>query len=493
LNCIGWIPSADGHISFSLIGAGTAPKSYRYSATLLAENSREVRRWVTVFQKRKNMDRPWLFRIFSREARHYWLLLGESLPAKYYTDPGEPHEILDKQGMLRGQILFVPFQVNVPAEWASGPGVGDPKTDQRRQWKRIRRRLRQILRPDRPAEDGRVFAEVADQIASIREERIAMVLIEFALFRTGELRLWLSQSEILKVEQDNSYPKSDLYVGLYEIPPSHSLLRQAYYFLKDAVHHHVHHNGLSDQIIPPVFHPDDDSDPDLYGKPSLCEQRWHRETLWGLSRTIEELVRKGTRTTLRNALGFICFAESFQSTLAKHVRKNGFLNDFAPVSDFHLYDFKSLRESVRIALERDTWSLAGKAAMTGSIVAVLLSSIAAANVIANHPNTSIPNMWRGWLSDLLYNAPYAAPLTFTGAVGLAFMWIYSESTFLRTIFWPVHSWNRFIRSHIRYLMSIYKGSGRRFIAFVITLVAYTIPLGILSWLALVLWRLSIKA
>lgn len=483
MNCIGWIPSADGHLSFSLIGAGTSPACHRFSAMVPTDDNSAAQRKVAAFQLRRNRDRPWLFRRFSNEARHHWLLVGDSLRASYYTDPGEPHPILDHQGMLRGRIVFIPHQVD--AELGDPLHIGQAKLTL--QWKTVRAGIEQALRPSRPADDPAAFTELEAEIERMRELKFVTTTIEFALFRTGELRLWMTADEIAKVEPDGNYPKTDFYLGMEEIPKSHSLLRQAYYFVKDAAHHHVHHDGATDQIIPLVFHPDDDANPQIAGQPSINEQRWHRETLWGLSRTIEELVRKGTRETLRNALGFICFAESYQSTLAGYVRNNGSLNHFTRICDFHLYDFKSLRESVRIALERKTWSLPGKAAMAGSILAVGLSSLIATNAVGSHQGVDNSAMWDGWFARILYHAPYLLPLICSALITGVFFWIYSEANFLRGSFALAHRWNRFVRSHVRYAVNHYRGPGKNWLAMGMTVVCYVPPIGILTGIAWLLY------
>ncbi|MCW3847869.1 hypothetical protein OF829_11515 [Sphingomonas sp. LB-2] len=479
LNCIGWIPSADGHLSFSMIGAGTRPPCHRFSAMVPNGDMSGAQRKVAAFQLRRNTDLPWFFRRFSKQARHHWLLAGDSLAASYYTDPGKPHHILDHQGMLRGRIIFIPYQEDAP--------TGDPlhigQAELTRQWEGVRKGIQRALRANRRADDQAAFHELEREIERMSELKFETTTIEFALFRTGELRLWITADEIVTVEPDDNYPRTDLYVGMDEIPYSHSLLRQAYYFVKDAVHHHVHHDGESDQIIPLVFHPDEDSDPEVKGEPSVSEQRWHRETLWGLSRTIEELVRKGTRETLRNALGFMCFAESFQSTLTGHVRKNGSLNHFAKICDFHQYDFKNLRESVKIALDRKSWSLPGRAAMVGSVLAVGLSSLIAANAIGNHPHPNEASMWEGWFSRFLYQAPYALPLICSGLITAAFLWIYSEVEFTRWFFGPALAWNRFVRSHVRHLVDKYEGAAKDWLAMALTALFYALPIGALGLVA----------
>lgn len=492
LHCIGWIPTADGHLSFSLIGEGTSPVCDRYSAMIPNGDKAKAIRKVGLFQERRNIDIPWLFRVFSGEARHHWLLVGEAKPASYYTDPGEPHKILDQQGMLRGQIIFVPYQSNNDKPRQAGHSdtpdrdndqIG--KLDLEERSERIRSQIATTLRPSRKADDAVAFEELEGEVKQLLDGLLTATAIEFALFRTGELRLWLTADEIAKLESTDDYPKDDNYAGLDEIPNSHSLLRQAYYFVKDAVHQHVHHDGQSDQIVPPVFYPYEPPS-DEGEQASVCEQRWHRETLWGLSRAIDELVRKGSRETLRNALGFICFAESFQTTLSGHVRRNGYFNQFVAISNFHQYDFKSLRESVRTALDRKSWNLAIKTAMVSSVFAVALSSLIATNAVANHPQPSEPSMWSGPLAQWLYHYPAAFPVACAATITLLFLWVYSEEPFLRRLFYFAHSWNRLGRAHVRYALTNYNWRGKSYFALLLITIFYLVPIALLGGAA---WRI----
>lgn len=502
LTCIGWIPTADGHLSFSLIGQGTKPTCYRYSGLVNDEDGRP-RRNLAVFQRRKSMDIPWLFRWFMPSAKHHWLLTGEALPAKYHTDSGETHPILDQQGMLCGQILFIPYQHDdKPGE--EGDGHAAPRCDMDAKWQAARERIVELLRADRGPDIGKVFSDLDAETDAIAKAGITTLTIEYALFRTGEIHLWMTDHEIAKIRIEKksaapgAYPlhaqigHDDLdadahYIGLSEIPAPHTMLRQAYYFVKDAAHYHVHHDGSSDQIIPLVLDHPEDTDPSSQGEASISEQAWQRETLWGLSRSIEELVRQGTREALRNALGFICFAESFQSTLAQHVRKNGYLNQFAEVVDIHRYDFKSLRESVKIALERNTWSLAGKAAMAGTVATIGLSSVIATNAIGNHPVPGEPSIWDGWLADFIKSYPLAPPAICVALVVLAFFRIYSDTGFLKRLFAIENAWSRFVRSHVRFLMSRYKRAGKPWLSFLLTAAIFLIPIAGLSYLMSLLY------
>lgn len=470
LTCIGWIPSADGHLSFSLIGQGTQPTCHRYSGMVAGTGKGKSFRSIAVFQQRKTLDIPALFRWFMPSAHHHWLLTGDALPAKYHTDPGEPHPILDQQGMLRGQILFIPYQDERDSD-------GWPKDAT---WAKIRDQIVTTLRPDRNPDEAGVFTELADELGAMKEAGLTTVSVEYAFFRTGEIHLWLEAGQVAKIA-----PVAVLTGGeparASEIPKSHTLLRQAYYFVKDAAHYHVHHDGSSDQIVPLVFDQAEDSSVGSHGQPSVSEQSWQRETLWGLSRSIEELVRQGTRDALRNALGFICFAESFQSTLAGHVRKNGHLNDFAPVANIHRYDFKSLRESVRIALERNTWSLAGKAAMAGTVAAISLSSIIATNALGNHPGVNQASIWDGPLTRFIYQFPFAPPMICTMIVVLVFLWIYAEAGFLKPLFRIENAWSRFVRSHLRFAMARYNGHGKDWLSFFLTVIIFPVPICVLGF------------
>lgn len=253
-----------------------------------------------------------------------------------------------------------------------------------------------------------------------------------------------------------------------EMSKQESILRQAYYFVKDATHCHTHHDDASDQLTPLVLKYSDELENGY--ELSQSELQWQRETLWGLSRAIEELVRRGTRHTLRNALGLISFAESFQNTLAGHVRKTRTLNTFGQEKNFHDYDFKSLRESVKVSLDRQTWSLTGKAAMAGSAFAIGLSSVAATNVIANKDG----NMWVGPVADMLYQCPPMFPSTTVVLLSLIFLVVYREADFLRTFFVLENFFASFVRSHIKWVLDRWakKSRSKHMIAVALTFSAF---------------------
>lgn len=457
--CIGWVPTADGHLSFSLIGKGTRPACHRYSRAYKEQvgDNTVTRRMVVAFQQRQNRDAPLIVRMFRPGTKHYWLLTGKTARAKYPTPNQSKRDVLDEQGMLLGTILILPYQSFFEINMTANHG---------------RDKIRHLLRSNQTQGPAYVENTLLEQVRWLERERVETVRVNFALFRTGELHLWMDQSQTDKLRPGDGHElgSGGQFVRTPEMSMQECILRQAYFFVKDAAHFHSHHDGGSDQLTPLVLKQGERDNPET--GLSCSELQWQRETLWGLSRAIEELVRRGTRTSLRNALGLISFAESFQATLAGYVRKDGKLNVFGEEKNFHDYDLKSLKESVKVSLERQTWSLAGKAAMAGSTFAIGLSAVAAANVVGNRKG----DMWEGPVADALYQCPPMFPVSTVVLLGLAFLMIYREADFLRAIFVLENFFSRLVRSHVKWLLTPYTGRKKQTISVGLSFLAFVIAL-----------------
>lgn len=148
--------------------------------------------------------------------------------------------------------------------------------------------------------------------------------------RTGELRLWYSG------ETEPALDAGRLF----------QIAEQAYFFVKDAVHDHTHHDPSSDQITPLTR-----VRPDRTEAGHGNEIAWRRETLWSLSREIERLQRKDGLISLRQSLGVIAYAEAFQNYLMGHERDEAMPTRFRPATGVHDYDFKHLKDSVKASID----------------------------------------------------------------------------------------------------------------------------------------------
>ncbi|WP_097062440.1 hypothetical protein [Sphingomonas guangdongensis] len=247
----------------------------------------------------------------------------------------------DAQGMLLGSIHVMPHQ----REEANAAVQKD-----------VLRRLREAIRILPYEATTSALDDFPDQAAGLAARLNRPARIEFALFRTGEARLWFDE------EATTGFDADQLEV----------LARQSYFFLKDMVHHHVHHDAKSDQITPLVplsSRPLDDR-----------EEHWRRATAWSLTRIVDALARRGNLQDLREATGILAYADAFQSTLLKYRRRVDDPWAFEANALTYGYDYKHVRESLKVQLDQAS---ARRANLGQVVVAGLAGCIAATSLLAS--------------------------------------------------------------------------------------------------------------
>jgi hypothetical protein len=391
----GWVPNVRSHLSFSMIGA--AKRAHTFTAPYRARPSRVV----MVHQHRIVNDYPLPNCLATRlhpDISLHWLLNAETTSTIIpIIEVGVLKPERDRQGLLRGTLSLLPHMHDKGARKRQNhslKGIGD------------------LLGVNSFDSGQGVTAEAFDQKVDAHRKKIFDLIVDsgpsielqFALMRTGECRIWY-ESPIADVEETTL----------------HSVASQAYYFVKDIVHDHTHHDATSDQITP--LHP--------FGR-SLGEEdhddevAWRRETQWSLSREIERLNREGGLTDLRKSLGIIAYAEAFQASLLSHVRTSANvsrqgeataddmppdgtgvpaeagaatlgavpadveLQRFKLSTSVHNYDFKHLKDSIRASIDvtatrrAQTIQLAIAAFTTWIATTALVSSLVSAH------NSSVP-------------------------------------------------------------------------------------------------------
>jgi hypothetical protein len=388
----GWVPNVHSHLSFSLVGTGRGPEV----SALTRKYKDRLARFTATLQRRETDDflAPiWWTRRYRPQAIQHFLLIGSTivvdtpinvidvtveasatdsscnvfkraiktvLPAGTESNVATTRRSVetapDAQGMLRGRIFVFPRQK-----------YAEDRSCQETWLANLRRQLRSDAPLDDAALDGftdRIAREAVD--ASPRH-----VVLEFALFRTGEVRIWMDDAiaETLDEKQRRD------------------VTRQSYFFIKDMVHHHVHHDAKSDQITPlteiGALGADDG------------EEHWRRDTVWSLSRALDALARKGTLQDLREALGILAYADAFQQTLMRYRRRHDDPGQFEPNSVTYRYDFTHIRESLKVQVDqvvsrRTSVSQMLVAGLTGGISATALL----ASIISAH-NSAVTNRQGG--------------------------------------------------------------------------------------------------
>lgn len=379
----GWIPNALGHLSFSLIGQGTRPKAYAAAREGHADGQHVIAHHTRVVGDYALPN--WIMRWFRLGAVHDWLLVGSTAPANYPSSKKIPavSVFVDDRGMLRGTIYFL-AQINRElstrrqrwrTRWLRWRFLGNAK--------RITREL--IGSHGKHPLPEKYNCRMEALIRIFEAKRLQFTHIHFALIRTGEARFWVEEN--VPFENDRSRDAA---------------IKSAYLFLKDVTHRHVHHHHSQDSLLPLVrIRPGG-------------EIEWQRQTIWALSRSIEDNIRRCRRKTLRGALGMIPFAENFHALYSGLMRSPDGRDGFKPVNNLDHYSYEALRKSVTIQLETRSWWLAGMTAVTASFFAITLSAVIAiksissdgrpdwpdylASTISVHPAWTVVIVWAGlWI------------------------------------------------------------------------------------------------
>lgn len=364
----GWVPNVRSHLSFSMIGAAGSAQTWTDAF------SSSPARSIIAHQRRVINDYPypaWLARKVHPDIALNWVLDAQTEATDIpVTRQGKLVAERDRQGMLRGQVRLLPFI--------------EDKHEQERQ-KAALEILRVRMRSwadEKPERNAPQFDQTLREFhASLRDEVLAsgpVITIQFALMRTGECRVWY-EAEPSGLE------------------PQHldRIAEQAYYFIKDVVHTHSHHDATSDQITP-LYRFGQRADEPGHDD----EVAWRRETLWSLSREIERLNREGDLTDQRRALGIIAFAEAFQNSLMGHVRTLDRVDrqllmtkerehPFRVSTSVHDYDFKHLKDSTKAGIDVSATRLALRVQVAVTALTVFISGTALTSSLISTHNSSV--------------------------------------------------------------------------------------------------------
>lgn len=259
----GWVPNATGNLSFGVIG-GPLKEGVHVRQHLRTG----AKRWVLIAQTRINRDRllpRWALPTLgiglpsgSKRRDTTYVMLAASIPIG-----------ADPEGALEG-ILSCLVRPKQQAELALQRLQNTATTFASAT--EAQRHSQPFETPSDPdwASLGTKFTEASG------------VACKFRLFRSGKVFL-----EVTKYPDNLS--QSDL-IGL---------VNQLYYFLKDSVHTHYHHDISSDGIIELA---PENSSPD-----------WRHKTIRNLYREVLELRRSSEADLLSNAMGILAYAKTFDA------------------------------------------------------------------------------------------------------------------------------------------------------------------------------------
>ncbi|MCC6828266.1 MAG: hypothetical protein IT550_08570 [Novosphingobium sp.] len=388
----GWVPNVRSHLSFSMIGA--AKDATAFTQPVAGSTSRVV----MVHQHRVVNDYPMpncLAKLLIPDIALHWVLMADTRPTEIpLMHDGFPKPDRDRQGMLLGTVYLLPYIVD--------------EYDRRVQ-ALATQRISRLLRAERHQSDEAVETLRSAVEAALAESGPSLQL-RVALMRTGECRIWFKA-------EPGAEPGAELGLDRAELD---QIAEQAYYFVKDAVHDHTHHDATSDQITPLYAFGRHDDEPG-----HSDELAWRRETLWSLSREIERLNREEGLTDQRKSLGIIAFAEAFQASLMSHVRTQTGDPKFDTCTAVHDFDFKHLKDSIKASIDVAATRIAQKVQVAIAGVTVFLATTSLVSSCVGTHNASLPKgptgiapgtMTLGGPDWALALFAWSPPLTAAGAV-----------------------------------------------------------------------------
>ena len=348
----GWVPNVSGHLSFNLVDPHSGLPTYNYQSDLAEP------RIVALHRERLAQDYPfpdWLMRRIRPSARQDFILLAQSCAAHtpvLLSD--EPTNIADANGVLVGIVAILP-------------------SEKRARRRKIRNQL--LLDVDEAvteaisqyasgtARDATLTDQLLKGLQDAREH-VACYFLRFALFRTGELRIWFELGEFLGRDIVADPPSDAERLAADHIAP------QAYYFIKDMLHAHYHHDKSSDQLLPLVR---------LKGTEDSIDEddtAWRYATLRGLVRVVVELRQSRSLDAHKRAIGIIAYAKSFQCVLARILR--GRTVDETPrLSPAVMpYDFSNLISSIEAIDASVQAGVTARLQLFAIVVGIFLSGLA---------------------------------------------------------------------------------------------------------------------
>ena len=345
----GWIPTVSGQLSFSIIGHSSAAANCAYVNDLLPRraNNDAPARFIALHQYRTAPDYPWpdwITRWLMPGAAQDFVLIAETCEAKIQVNlprdaSGKPtvDAIPNAQGVLSGKIYILLHDRH-------------PRQDNRN--KAFVAKLKRLMWQSKSESFDVTKESIVKVIDLWRNSGIPLLEVNFSLFRTGEFRVWLDPKPWKKVIGTTFFDDAT------KIFPN-----QIFYFVKDVVHRHYHHNGSSDQML---------SLTKASGDFAKSEIDWRRQTLWGLVRVVMQYRRTGRWPDLQKAKGVAAYAEAFQLSFSNCLRSAEGSEPFVPTSKLSTYDFKHIRESIDVsAADRASTRSATWQALTLGVTIVL--------------------------------------------------------------------------------------------------------------------------
>lgn len=349
----GWVPNVVGHLSFSIVGTHRKQANqplFNGTCDGSADRVIALREWREV---KDYLISGKVLEWLKPQAAQEFILAGRTVHAVAPRVHNEKLQVCpDAQGALLGKVYVIPNESSSVIK------------KRRKEWLYDLDHYleRQDLDPDE------VLDELSSRVKKGRVDSMGILCLSFALFRTGEVRIWFNLKDFLgrEVHKQAITPKPA------ELELARALPAQVYYFIKESVHQHYHHEPHSDQLLPLVRLKDPENE-DLHVENELS---WRRETLWGLARVVSQYRRSNDLSSLKKARGVLAYAEAFQANLGKAERARNTEEGFKLTSQLTVYDFDHIRQSVDSLETAETWRKTGWSQLLALIVGMLFSSLA---------------------------------------------------------------------------------------------------------------------
>jgi hypothetical protein len=273
MNFKGWVPTITGHLSFQNIGGTHYPKSclgFSESGVCLVSQKRDL---LDILMLLPMNSAPFIY-LREKVGNHIFKVTGSfefTLIGKFTA----------KDDALVGHLYFSPYK------------------DNKAKIKKFRKDVNQI-RGD--------FTDSDISVAKSAIDEFAEHTVTFRLLRNGELSLSGASNG-------------------YDPLTEETVANQFYFFMKDIIHVHQHHDPKHDSIT------------------SLTRQEYPRSTQWlketqsSLFRAVIRLKRFKSEKALYQASGLLAYAKAFE------------ISQMDKIKDLRRYNHAEIGDSLRVAKE----------------------------------------------------------------------------------------------------------------------------------------------
>lgn len=333
----GWIPTVTGNLSFSAVGNSSSPKR-------IISAFREINgtQYVIVIIHRRTSDALFgeaLNRIFNRDGRFTFFAIGKS-------------EKGTNKGGFHGEIRLVCCAI----------------PDKFRERSRV---ITENARAQLAQDDDFIRThEWVDQQACALSKTAGIPPVAAIIKRSGECTVAVPD--------------------LLDDESSETLLKQTYYFLRDAAHTHQHHEERSDTILT------------VYPEIDKIGRKWSERVLFALHRWIIQQKRRKDQIGAIRSTGILAYAEVFRKN---HLKENNNIS----MDRFSSEDLRASLQATEAELALHDNSSRRHIALLSSMLALLFIPVATFTFVADNERMDPPSLQLQFI-DLLTRQIFENPI-----------------------------------------------------------------------------------